>query len=168
MFGIVIVMIVLRYIMYVTGPGLATIVGTLTLLKIKAIFVTLIVLAIAAVFSRFLGMGCGAGGDLMGLGCTGTLLTPTAHAGSAPTYGQYDQYGGTGGSGYSTYYNHRSAKSVQGSVALSLSTIIILFAVKNYEEYSFNLILGISTLAFITVTLIAHHCLSTPQAEGTG
>lgn len=109
--------------MYVTGPGLATIVGTLTLLKIKAIFVTLIVLAIAAVFSRFLGMGCGAGGDLMGLGCAGTLLTPTAHAGSAPTYGQYDQYGGSGGSGYSTYYNHRSAKSVQGSVALSLSTI---------------------------------------------
>lgn len=99
--------------LFATGPGLATIVGTLTLLKIKAIFVTLIVLAIAAVFSRFLGMGCGAGGDL-GLGCAGALLTPTAHAGASPTYGQYDQYGGSGG--YSTYYNHRSAKSVDGSV----------------------------------------------------
>lgn len=60
-----------------------------------------------------------------------------------------------------------SLSQVCPGVCCSFAINYILFAVKNYEEYNFNLILGISTLAFITVTLIARRCLSTPQADGT-
>ncbi|XP_046675190.1 uncharacterized protein LOC124363965 [Homalodisca vitripennis] len=97
------------------APGLATIVGTLGLLKIKAIFVSLIVFAVAAVFSRLLGGGCSVGGDL---GCGAAALLPTAHS-NVGSY-SYDTYSGSGtGSGGYNYYNHR--RSARGWDILDLS-----------------------------------------------
>ncbi|KAG8329207.1 hypothetical protein J6590_091858, partial [Homalodisca vitripennis] len=103
----------------VPAPGLATIVGTLGLLKIKAIFVSLIVFAVAAVFSRLLGGGCSVGGDL---GCGAAALLPTAHS-NVGSY-SYDTYSGSGtGSGGYNYYNHR--RSARGWDILDLSLEVL-------------------------------------------
>ncbi|XP_054266901.1 uncharacterized protein LOC128989069 [Macrosteles quadrilineatus] len=103
------------------GAGLATIVGTLAILKVKAFIVTLIVFAIAAFLSRFVGLGGCLGGGEYGCGAS-ALLSPTAHSNN---YGyNYDTYTGSN-TGYN-YYNHkRSAKSIQGWDILDMSMEVL-------------------------------------------
>lgn len=67
-------------------PGnLGTLIGALGILKLKALFVSLLVFGVFGLFSKLLG-DCG----LQGGSCTPDMLSPTGH--SSLDYGQYGYY----------------------------------------------------------------------------